>query len=80
MILLTKINGDGFILNGDFVLYVESCPDTLITLTTGATLRVQETLDEVVRRAVAYQQAKQLLPKAQYMAEYAVSDAGEGLE
>ncbi|MDR3110542.1 MAG: flagellar FlbD family protein [Planctomycetaceae bacterium] len=70
MILLTKLNGDGFILNGDFVLYVESCPDTLITLTTGATLLVRETLDEVVRRAVAYQQAKQLLPKPEYAAEY----------
>lgn len=66
MILLTRLSGDGFVLNGDLVRYIESCPDTLITLTNGETLMVRESLDEVVRRAVAYQQAKHLLPKPQF--------------
>lgn len=66
MILLTRLDGDGFVLNGDLIRYVESCPDTLITLVGGETLMVREPLDEVVRRAVAYQQAKHLLPNPRY--------------
>ncbi len=67
MILLTRLTGDGFVLNGDLIRYVESCPDTLVTLTSGETLMVRESLDEVVRRAVAYQQAKNLLPNPQHL-------------
>ncbi len=66
MILLTRLSGDGFVLNGDLVKYVESCPDTLVTLTSGETIMVRESLDEVIRRAVAYQQAKNLLPNPKY--------------
>lgn len=65
MIRLTRLTGDEFILNAELIRYVERCPDTLITLTNGDTLMVQEPLDEVVRRAVSYQQSKNLIPKAQ---------------
>ncbi|MDR1962897.1 MAG: flagellar FlbD family protein [Planctomycetaceae bacterium] len=63
MIRLTRLNKDEFILNAELIRYVERCPDTLITLTNGETLMVLESLDEVVRRAVAYHQAKNLIPK-----------------
>lgn len=58
MIHLTKINGSEFVLNADLIRYVERVPDTLINLTNGESLMVRETLDEVVRRALAYQRAK----------------------
>jgi flagellar protein FlbD len=58
MIHLTRLGGEPLVLNADLILYVEARPDTFITLTTGERLVVTEPMDEVVRRAVAYQQAK----------------------
>jgi flagellar protein FlbD len=62
MIKLTRLGGEPFVLNADLIRYVEARPDTFITLTTGERLVVEESMDEVLRRAVAYQQAKHLLP------------------
>ena len=62
MIKLTRLRGEPFILNADLIRFVESCPDTFITLTTGERLVVTEACDEVLRRAVVYQQAKHLVP------------------
>ena len=62
MIKLTRLGGDAFVLNADLIQYVEQRPDTFITLTTGERLVVVESMDEVVRRAVTYQQAKHLVP------------------
>jgi flagellar protein FlbD len=67
MILLTKLNKNEFVLNAELIRYVERCPDTLITLINGDTLMVRETLDEVIRRTVAYHQAKNLIPKPEYL-------------
>ncbi len=63
MIKLTRLGGEQFVLNADLIRYVEARPDTFITLTTGERLVVTESMDEVVRRAVAYQQAKHLIPE-----------------
>ena len=62
MIRLTQLNGEAFILNADLIRYVEARPDTFITLTTGERLVVRESLDDVMQRAVRYQQAKHLIP------------------
>ncbi len=62
MIKLTHLGGEPFILNADLIQYIEARPDTFITLTTGERLVVRESSDEVLRRAVAYQQAKHLIP------------------
>jgi flagellar protein FlbD len=62
MIKLTQLGGEPFVLNAEMIKYVESRPDTIITLTSGDRVIVTESLDEVMRRAVAYQQAKHLLP------------------
>ena len=67
MIRLTRLNKDEFVLNAELIRYVERCPDTLITLINGDTLMVRESLDDVVRRAVAYHQAKNLIPKPEYL-------------
>jgi flagellar protein FlbD len=63
MIILTKLNGTEFVLNAEMIRYVERCPDTLISLVTGETIMVAEPMEEVVRRSIAYQQAKHLLPQ-----------------
>jgi flagellar protein FlbD len=62
MIKLTRLDGEPFILNADLIRYVEARPDTFITLTTGERVVVAETMDEVLLRAVTYQQVKHLIP------------------
>ena len=62
MIKLTRLNNEPFILNAELIRYVESLPDTYITLTDGDRLVVRETMDEVVARAVDYQRSKWLIP------------------
>lgn len=62
MIKLRRLGGEPFILNADLIRYVEARPDTFITLTSGDRLVVQETMDEVLERAVRYQQEKHLFP------------------
>ena len=62
MIKLTQLGGEPFILNAELIKFVESRPDTIITLTTGDRVIVTESLDEVMRRTMAYQQAKYLIP------------------
>ena len=62
MIKLTRLDGELFILNADLIRYVEARPDTFITLTTGERVVVTETMDEVLLRALTYQQMKHLVP------------------
>lgn len=54
MIDVTRLNGTSLVLNADLIEVVESTPDTLVSLTTGRKIMVTETVDEVVRRAIAY--------------------------
>jgi flagellar protein FlbD len=54
MIPLTKLNNQSFVVNADLIKFVESTPDTLLTLTTGERILVKETSDEVIRRVVHY--------------------------
>ena len=59
MIRLTRlINREPVVFNADLILCVESVPDTLLTLMNGERAHVLETVDEVVDRALAYQQQK----------------------
>jgi len=62
MIKLTRLDGEQFVLNAELIRYVESRPDTFVTLTSGERLVVAETMDEVVDRTVTYQQTKNLIP------------------
>lgn len=64
MIRLTRLDGEAFLLNAELIKYVESRPDTFITLTTGDRLVVGETPDEVMRFTLEYHQSKGLLPPA----------------
>lgn len=62
MIKLTRLDGEVFVLNAELIRYIESRPDTFVTLITGERLVVRESLEEVMRRAIEYQQSKYLLP------------------
>lgn len=64
MIKLTRLNGEQFVVNADLIRFVESRPDTYVTLTTEDRFIVREPLDEVVRRTVEYARSIRLLPRA----------------
>jgi flagellar protein FlbD len=67
MIRLTQLHGEPFILNAELIRYIESRPDTFITLTTGERIVVREPMDDVMDRAVRYQQSKFLIPQPSRM-------------
>ena len=54
MIHLTRLNGRPFVLNAEQIKTVEETPDTMVTLLAGERLLVQETMVEVIARAVEY--------------------------
>lgn len=54
MILLTKMNGEEFILNCSLIETINEQPDTRINLTNGKLYIVKESMDEVVQKTVAY--------------------------
>lgn len=64
MIKLTRLSGEPLILNADQIRYVEARPDTYVTMVDGDRIIVAEPMDEVMRRAVEYQQTKMLIPSS----------------
>ncbi|MBU0742404.1 flagellar FlbD family protein [bacterium] len=54
MINVTKLNGSRLVINADLVEFIESTPDTLLTLTTGRKVMVKEDMESVVQRIVDY--------------------------
>lgn len=65
MIQLNRLSGEEFLLNADLIKYVEARPDTFVTLTTGDRIVVQQLPEEVLRKALDYQQRKRLIPEPQ---------------
>jgi flagellar protein FlbD len=54
VIELTRLNGHAMIVNSDLIKYVESSPDTMLTLIHGEKIVVSEPCEEVVRRISDY--------------------------
>lgn len=75
MIKLTRLDGEPFILNAELIRYVESRPDTFITLTSGDRLVVRESMDDVMERAIRYQQSKFLIPQPRPLRSGGLSDS-----
>ena len=62
MIKLTRLGSDSkkkgeFVLNAEIIETIEETPDTVITLTNDKKLIVNEGMDEIVRRVMAYRRA-----------------------
>jgi len=55
MIKVTRLNRDVVFVNADLVEYVETTPDTVISLTTGEKFMVLETPDQIVDLVVDYE-------------------------
>lgn len=54
MIILTSISGKEFCLNSELIYKIEEAPDTIITLTDGKTLRVNDKTEEIIDKIVNY--------------------------
>lgn len=54
MIKLRTITGKDFLLNCDLIYRVDVEYDTIITLTNGKTLRVQDTTEEIREKVIAF--------------------------
>jgi flagellar protein FlbD len=54
VIRVTRINSTPIVLNSDLIEQISMVPDTMIALTNGKSLLVQETVDEVVERVIEF--------------------------
>ncbi len=50
MIKVTRLNETELVINTDLIEFVESIPDTIISLTTGKKIMVKESIDEVIAK------------------------------
>jgi len=54
MITVTKINDRDIVVNCDLIVQIETTPDTILTMTTGAKVTVRDTVDEIIDKVVAF--------------------------
>ena len=77
MIKLSKFNSKTnkkgeFILNAEIIETIEETPDTVVTLTNGKKLIVDEPMDEIVRRVMKYRRALHNFKLADYLQVFAI--------
>ncbi len=60
MIKVTRLNSIEFVLNHSLIKFVESKPDTTITLMNDEKVVVQEPVDEVIDRVIEYERRLRL--------------------
>ncbi|MFQ5453114.1 MAG: flagellar FlbD family protein [Candidatus Zixiibacteriota bacterium] len=54
MIKVTRLNDTMLVLNADLIEFIESIPDTIISLTTGKKIMVKESIDEIINRVAKF--------------------------
>lgn len=54
MIKLKRLNGKEFVVNCEMIEFIESTPDTVVTLVSGNKIVVCETIDEVIGKVIEY--------------------------
>jgi flagellar protein FlbD len=54
MIKVTRLNGKEFVINAELIRTIEEVPDTMITLSTGEKHFVNESVDDIVKKAIEY--------------------------
>ena len=55
MITVTRLDKRVVVINADMIKMLEATPDTIVTLVNGETFMVQDSVEDVVRKAVEYQ-------------------------
>jgi flagellar protein FlbD len=54
MIAVTRLNNTPLVINPDLIVFMEETPDTIITLSNGEKIAVQEKVSEVIRRVITF--------------------------
>ncbi|WP_343248414.1 flagellar FlbD family protein [Diplocloster hominis] len=54
MIILTKLNGEKFVLNSELIETITENPDTTILLTNGKHLLVRERMEDVIEKTAEF--------------------------
>lgn len=67
MISVTRLNGKMFVINSELIEFMESTPDTVITLITGKKIIVTETIDEIIEKTVKYRKKVNVLSNLKYI-------------
>lgn len=57
MITVTRLNNTSIVVNPDLIVFIEETPDTIITLSNGEKLVVQEKVKEVIRRVIEFRRS-----------------------
>ncbi len=76
MIELTRLNGSPLAVSCELIKYIESSPDTTLTLVTGEKIVVRESCADVIARAIAYR-ARLLRETSAAPPQAAVAQAAE---
>ena len=54
MIVVTRLNNTPLVVNPDLIVFMEETPDTIITLSNGEKIAVQESVSELIRRVINF--------------------------
>ena len=54
MIPVTRLNGQEVYVNADLILFLESSPETILTLENGKKVTVKETIPQVIDQVVKF--------------------------
>ncbi len=57
VIRLTRLNNQPLAINSDLIKWVESAPDSVITLLNGEKVVVRETVEQIIQAIVAFRRA-----------------------
>lgn len=57
MVKLTRLNDSKVVINADLIEFVESFPDTIVTMTTGQKIMVKESVEQVVKLVIDYKKS-----------------------
>jgi flagellar protein FlbD len=54
MIMVTRLNHTPLVINPDLIVFMEETPDTIITLSNGEKIVVEEKVNEIIRRVISF--------------------------
>ena len=57
MIAVTRLNNTPIVVNPDLIVFIEETPDTIITLSNGEKIVVQEKVTEVIKRVINFRRS-----------------------
>lgn len=80
MIHLSKINGKAIVVNCELIESVEGGPDTLVTLTTGSKILVQDRPGEIVGKVIDYRKSINMRGLALHVEPHEVDEMAEEIE